>query len=165
LTSLSVGLAAAAWPNFACLNQPGNKSYNICLNFVVGGASEELSRPHRAKAAVIKEVTPEYFQCLSSFGLAERRPKPNDHIFDSTSVVANYIIEIVCVLAISSGVEGQSLQRHEGAWTADRHVPLGLLPKIVFPLSRTVWRSRNASRKPEMMKAAKSTSRLRSAPP
>src|SRR5271156_3920828 len=107
--SLSLGSAAAGWSNFASLNKLADKTYNIRLNVVVGCPSQELGSPHRTQAAVIEEVSPEYFQSLSGFGLAKQPSKPNRHILHSPSVIADHVIKIVCVLAIPASVESQSL--------------------------------------------------------
>jgi len=117
--------------------QPAGKACNVSLDGVVRSSAEELSYSHRTNSVAIHEITPEYFQTLDGFRLAQQLPQSSGHLVHSVPVIADNVIEIVSVFVVSAGVEGKRLQEHECPRTAHRDAAPGVLAQESY--YRKLW--------------------------
>ena len=94
----------------AAFKQLPDETHHIGLDLLVKLTLDELRHPAGAKAIVIKEVLLQDAQRLSCLEILQQRLQSGRNIGGTASVVSYNVIQVVCVLVLSTLPKGKSLQ-------------------------------------------------------
>ena len=84
-----------------------NEANDVGLDLVVWLVVQELGDPSRTDTVVSLEVLFQYFDRLLSLRVGAERYKSGNNVVNSTTVVAQNVIQVVCVLVFATFPESQ----------------------------------------------------------